>query len=297
MAHLSLKSVLYDAKVRRYGVPTLWGGSVEKVLGHIQAAELSRAPLCLCYNHGLCPELPIEIGIPLIVSAAELAKVPVATILDHGNDLEMVTRAIHSGVSSVMFDGSSFPFQENTKQTKEVTRIAHAVGVSVEAELGAVGGSAIETGGADDINSVMTDPMQAKEFAEQTGVDALAISFGNVHGSYRGEPELDLDRVRKISELVSIPLVMHGASGLRESDYEAIISSGISKLNYHTAMSKKAALNIRQKVESAGADFGYHSVMNWNIQFYQEETEHLLEVLGCTGKADGFEKQQDTWRD
>jgi len=291
MGHLSLKAILDDAKTRRYGVPTLWGGNVEKVLGHIRAAELNCAPFCLCYNYGLCPELPIEIGIPLIVSAAEQARVPVATILDHGDDLEMVTKAIYYGVSSVMFDGSRFPYQENVRLTKEVTRVAHAVEISVEAELGAVGGSAIETRGDKDIRSVMTDPLQAKDFVEQTGVDALAISFGNVHGAYKGEPKLDLDRVRKICELVSVPLVMHGASGLKESDYQAIIASGISKLNYHTAMSKKAALNIQQKVENVPADFGFHSIMNWNIQFYQEETRHLFDVLGCTGKANNFNKQ------
>ena len=288
MGHVSLTTVLHDAQIRRYGVPTLWGGSVAKVLGHIRAAELNGAPLCLCYNYGLSPELPIEIGVPLIVSAAKQARVPIATILDHGYDLEMVTQAIHYGVSSVMFDGSHFPYQENIRQTKEVTRIAHAVGISVEAELGAVGGSALETGGNEDLKSVMTDPLQARDFVEKTGIDALAISFGNVHGLYKGEPNLDLDRVRAISRMVSIPLVMHGASGLSDSDFREVIASGISKLNYHTAMSKKAALDLRQKVTTASTDFGYHTVMNWNIQFYEEETKHLCDVLGCTGKADNF---------
>ncbi len=219
----------------------------KKYLAIFERRKKTAHPFCLCYNYGLCPELPMEIGIPFIVRAAERARVPVATILDHGEDLEMVMMAIHCGVSSVMFDGSHFPYEENVRQTKEVIRIAHAVGISVEAELGAVGGSAIETGGTQEPESVMTDPMQAKDFVGQTGVDALAISFGNVHGSYKGEPELDLGRVRTISELVPVPLVMHGASGLKESDYGAIVASGISKLNYHTAMSKAAALYIRRE--------------------------------------------------
>lgn len=111
--------------------------------------------------------------------------------------MDMILKAIEHGISSVMFDGSSLPYEENVRQTKDVVRIAHPKGVSVEGELGAVGGSAIETGGYSDVKSVMTDPDQAQDFVHRTDVDALAISFGNVHGQYRGTPNLDLDRVRR----------------------------------------------------------------------------------------------------
>jgi fructose-bisphosphate aldolase class II len=285
MGHVSLVDILIPAREGKYGIPNLWGGSVEKVIGHITAAENRNSPLILCYNHGLCPQLPVEVGVPLIVHAAEHARVPVATILDHGSDMDMILKAIEHGVSSVMFDGSSLPYEDNVFQTRNVARTAHSRGVSVEGELGAVGGSAIETGGYSDVKGVMTDPDQARDFVERTGVDALAISFGNVHGQYRAAPNLDLDRVRRTAELVSIPLVMHGASGLSESDYPRVIASGISKINYYTAMAQKAAQNIKTKAAKSCVDLVCHNIISWNIEFYKKETQDLLDLLGCSGKA------------
>ena len=285
MAHVTLTEVLRDARQRKYGIPNLWGGSVEKVIGHVRAAEAKRSPLIMCYNHGLCPLLPVEIGVPLIVNAARHAEVPVATILDHGSDFQMILKCIHHGISSVMFDGSALDYEENVRQTAEVARIAHPLRVSVEGELGAVGGSAIETGGYSEAKSVMTDPGQASDFVRRTGVDALAISFGNVHGRYEGTPSLDLDRVRRIAASVDVPLVMHGASGLADRDYAGIIESGISKINYYTAMAVKAAENTRQKTAQACKDLVCHNLMAWNIEFYIEETNKLLDLLGCSGKA------------
>jgi len=285
MGHVSLMEILIPAREGKYGVPNLWGGSVEKVIGHIAAAEARNSPLILCYNHGLCPQLPVEVGVPLIVNAAAHAHVPVATILDHGSEMDMLLKAIEHGISSVMFDGSSLPYEENVQKTKEVVRIAHSKGVSVEGELGAVGGSAIETGAYTDVKSVMTDPDQARDFVHRTGVDALAISFGNVHGQYRGTPSLDLDRVRRTAKLVTTPLVMHGASGLSEGDYPRIIASGISKINYYTAMAQKAAQNIKTRAIKSCVDLVCHNIISWNIEFYVKETQDLLDLLGCTGKA------------
>jgi len=285
MAHVSLKELLTDARARAFGIPNLWGGSIEAVIGHVRAAEASRSPLILCYNRELCPQLPLEIGVPLIVNAARLAAVPVATILDHGADLETILKSIRLGLSSVMFDGSRLEYEENVRQTAEVVRIAHPLGVSVEGELGAIGGSSIETGGYSDVESVKTDPEQAADFVRKTGVDALAISFGNVHGPYRGAPALDLDRVRRIAGLVDVPLVMHGASGLADEQYPAIIASGISKINYYTAMAVKAAENMRMRTARDRKDLVYHKLVAWNIEVFIQETNRLLDLLGCSGKA------------
>ncbi len=284
MPHVTPAALLQDARTRGYGIPNLWGGSTEQVLGHLAAAEDTEAPLFLCYNSGLCPHLPIEIGVPLIVSAARHAKVPVATILDHGADFEAAAKCIHYGISGVMFDGSQLPYEENVRQTRDIVRLAHLLGVSVEAELGEVGGSAVETGEASP-QSVMTDPEQAADFVARTGVDALAISFGNVHGRYTGEPALDLDRVRSIASRVDVPLVMHGASGLRDDAYPPLIAAGISKINYYTAMARTAAENLRQRTAAAGDDLVAHRLIEWNLAHYREETRKLLTVLGGTGKA------------
>jgi fructose-bisphosphate aldolase class II len=310
MPLVGIKEILTEARRRRYGVLSLLGGNLEMVIGQVAAAEEQRAPLILAFNHEVTPMVPLELGMPLLVSAAERAGVPVATILDHGDSLESVVRAIHLGTSSVMFDGSTLPYEENVKQTQEVVRVAHALGVSVEAELGSIAGSAAEGGGAtaqvlasDDSNpsagsprlgdapgtgrgadGMYTDPELAVDFAERTGVDALAISFGNVHGTYRGEPNLDLDLVREIHSRVDIPLVMHGASGLADSEYIRIVESGISKVCYYTAMGKRAANDIHRWLEDAGQDGTvYHEIISRAIDFFRADTAHVMSLVGCIG--------------
>lgn len=291
MTLVNAKEILAEARKRKYGIPSLLAGNLEMVIGQIMAAEAQRSPLILAFNEGVTPEVPLELGVPLMVNAAKRARVPVATILDHGQSLETVVKTIHHGASSVMFDGSSLPYEENVKQTKEVVRVAHAVGVCVEAELGSVGGSSIEIGIVDtavdpdtDPERYFTDPELAVDFVERTGVDALAISFGNVHGVYRGKPRLDLDRVRKIQTMVDVPLVMHGASGLAESDYGRIIDSGISKINYYTAMARGASKGLKKMlVEADEESMIYHQTISWGIDYFFTETKKLLDILRCSG--------------
>ena len=171
----------------------------------------------------------MDIGIPLIVNAAEKCKVPVATVLDHGHCLDEIKEAIELGINTVMFDGSLLPYEENIAKTAEIVEYAHARGITVEGELGCITGSAAEAQSSS-IEAVYTDPDQACDFVSRTGVDLLAISFGNSHGLYKGEPVIDLERVKTIFQRIEIPLVMHGASGLKFEIYPAIISAGISKI-------------------------------------------------------------------
>ncbi len=175
------KEILVEARKKRYGVPSLLAGNLEMVLGQIMAAEERRSPIILPFNQEVTPKVPIELGIPLAVNAAQRARVPVAVILDHGQSLEDVVKAILLGASSVMFDGSSLPYEENVRQTREVVRVAHAVGVCAEAELGGVSGSSVSLEDAGPESS-FTDPHLAVDFVERTGVDTLAVSFGNAHG-------------------------------------------------------------------------------------------------------------------
>lgn len=283
MPLVSSKEILAEAKEKRYGVPGLLGGNLEMVIGQIMAAEEKGSPVILVFNQEVNPKIPIELGMPLIVNAAKRARVPVATILDHGHSLESIVKAIRLGTSSVMFDGSSLPYEENVKRTKEVVRIAHAAGVCVEAELGSIAGSAVdpEESGPE---SAFTDPDMAADFVERTGVDALAISFGNVHGAYRGEPHLDLDRVRKIRSVVDIPLVMHGGSGLDESEYGKIVESGISKVCYYTTMARGAYNDLRSMMADAGQNvIAYHDVISRAIDYFYTETKKLLDILGGSG--------------
>jgi fructose-bisphosphate aldolase class II len=278
MPLVSSKEILATARKKKYGVPSLLAGNLELVIGPLKAAEKRKSPLILPFNQEVTPQMPMELGIPMAVNAAHRAKVPVAVILDHGKSLEDVVKAVHLGASSVMFDGSHLPYEENVRQTKEVVRVAHAVEVCVEAELGSVG---LERGGPD---STLTDPDLAVDFVEKTGVDTLAISFGNAHGVYRGEPNLDLDRVRKIHSLVDIPLVMHGASGLAEDEYPRIVASGISKVCYYTAMGIGAARVLGDTLANAGQDsVVYHHLISQAIDYFCAYTEKLVDLLGCSG--------------
>jgi fructose-bisphosphate aldolase class II len=292
MPLVGIKEMLADARREKYGIPCLLAGNLEMIIGQISAAEALMSPLILAYNSKVTPGVPAELSMPLIVNAATRARVPVAAILDHGHSLEGAVQAIQLGMLSVMYDGSRLAYEENVRRTREIVRVAHAAGVSVEAELGSVGGSSIEIGMSDAVNpdtdpkDCWTDPGLAADFARRTSIDVLAISFGNVHGPYRGEPCLDLARVRRIHDLVPVPLAMHGASGLADGDYGRIIESGISKVNYYSAMGRSASRDLRRLLMEADAEtMIYHQTISWAIGCFGVETTRLLELFGCAGRA------------
>jgi fructose-bisphosphate aldolase class II len=285
MPHVRITEVLIPARRGRYAVPSLLAGDLEMVTGFISAAEETRSPVILAFNRYVTPDIPIELGLPMAVCAAQRATVPVATFLDHGHSLEEVARAIRLGASSVMFDGSSLPYEENVRQTREIVRMAHAMGVAVEAELGSIAGSAIELGGTQPAPEAhFTDPALAAEFVRRTGVDVLAISFGNVHGPYRGEPHLDLERVRTIHALVEIPLAMHGGSGLADEMYPSIIASGISKLGYYTAMGMGAISVLRHQLTTSDT-LSYHYIIGTMVHYFYDQAKRVFALSGCIAKA------------
>jgi ketose-bisphosphate aldolase len=304
MPLVGTKDILVKARQQKYGVPSLLAGDLQMVMGGIRAAEARRAPLILAFNQEVTPDIPLEVGISAAVSAARLAGVPVAVILDHGHGPEDVVRAIRHGAPSVMFDGSTLPYEENVRQTQEIVRMAHAAGVCVEAELGSIAGGGPGAVAA----SRFTDPAVAADFVARTGVDTLAVSFGNAHGVYPGEPRLDLERVREIHAAVAVPLVMHGASGLPEAMYPQIVESGISKVCYYTAMGIGAAHDLRSWLCAAeapspagyspgttagyspGTTAGYspgttvyHHIIARSIDYFYRDTRRLLDLLGCSG--------------
>ncbi len=299
MPIIPLVDVLRTARRAGVGVPNLWGGNTEKILGHLRAAEELNMPISLCYVRALCPELPMEYGFEIMIGAAKRATVPVAVILDHGTSLEECVAAVRFGASGVMYDGSHLPFEKNVYNTREVVRVAHAANVSVEAELGSVGGSAVEYGADTTLQGQLTDPERVAEFVERTGTDALAISVGNSHGPYKGPPDIRHDLIRAVRERVEIPLVMHGASGLPETEYLRIVRSGVTKINYYSAMSIASVEEHRRFLESGDGTIGCHNVLRHMIEWYTRETRRLLVLLGAERAADrsghspgGFSREQ-----
>lgn len=183
----------------------------------------------------------------------ERARAPVAIHLDHGKSFDGVMIALKAGFSSVMFDGSSLPYEENVARTAEVVKIARAFGVSVEGELGYVGKAATDTPSPESF----TQPEQAEDFVRRTGVDALAIAIGNQHGLYKGVPQLDFDRLRAIRSRLDCGLVLHGGSGISEADFIEAVRLGINKVNIYTAMDEAVKKFTRERFAEYGSYLDY----------------------------------------
>lgn len=260
---VTLSELLKDAKEGQYAVGAFNVPNLEAIRGVIQAAEELNSPVIL--QHAEVHENLIgleEIG-PIMLQYARAAKVPVAVHLDHGATFEMCVKAIRMGFTSVMYDASSKEYEVNLAESKEIVKIAHATGVSVEAELGHIFTSAVGGGegrGSDssenyeDLEDVYTDPDLAKVFVEETGVDCLAIGFGTVHGIYLKEPKLDLNRISQIKEKIDVPFVMHGGSGVSEENYRIAIKNGICKINYYTYMNKAAGKAVQEDMKNTSGD-------------------------------------------
>lgn len=232
---VSLRELLQEAKRWRYAVGAFNFSNLETLRAIILAAQRRSAPVIIQTSQTAIKYAGLEYIVAMARVAGEQAGVPVVLHLDHGTDLATIEACIKVGYSSVMIDASHHSFTENIRLTKEVVAMAHAHGVSVEAELGRLAGQEDEIS-VGEREAAFTDPAEARAFVEETGVDALAVAVGTAHGLYRGEPHLDFLRLQQIAELVSIPLVLHGASGVPDASIRQAIACGISKINIDTEL-------------------------------------------------------------
>ncbi|MDR1655340.1 MAG: class II fructose-bisphosphate aldolase [Treponema sp.] len=253
MSLVSLSSILKDARKKRYGVGMFDVHNLEMTNAVIEAAEEEKSPviLALAEVHAETVKALEDIA-NIMVYAGKRSSVPVCVHFDHGMGFENIIRVMHLGFSSVMFDGSTLPYQENIARTAEITRIAAIFGASVEGELGHVGGA---EGGGSDGGMVYTEPAEAADFAEKTKVDALAVSIGTAHGVYTAPPKLDLPRLREIAARVSVPLVLHGGSGLSDLDFRNCIQAGVVKINIYTDLVRAAMERIQCEVAAPYSPF------------------------------------------
>lgn len=243
---VTLSEILKTAEKRKIAVGSFNTPNATTIKAVISAAEELNQPVIIMHAQvheemGLCK---IEEIAPMMLWFAKNASVPVCVHLDHGTDISYVKRGLELGFTSVMYDGSTFSVEENIANTIIAVTEAKKTGASVEAEIGSMGA---REGGEGDDKSIYTNPDAALEFVRATGIDALACSFGTAHGFYRGVPKLDFDRLLKIKELVSVPLVMHGGSGLSDFDYRKSIQCGIRKINYYTYMAKAGGEAVSNK--------------------------------------------------
>ncbi len=251
---VSLKEILTIAEEKGIAVGAFNAPNFESLQAVMAAAEETGLPVIIQF----APvheefNLMADMG-PLMMDYARKVSVPVCVHLDHGDSIDRIEQALGLGFTGVMFDGSTLPYEENLRLTAEVVKLAHTVGVSVEAELGSMGRTENGTGigtGANDETKIYTDPDLAADFVAKTGVDALACSFGTTHGIYLTEPKLDFDVVRGVREKAAgVPVVMHGGSGVSREDYHTAVKAGVRKINYFTYMDKAGGAAAAEVVKA-----------------------------------------------
>ena len=268
----SMQNLLKEAYASGYAVGAFNTYNYESICTVIQSADELECPAIVAFGENVCDVMDLGAVAAIVNVLTMNMKTPIALHLDHAKSLPVIIQAIRAGFTSVMFDGSGLSLADNIDKTRKIVEIAHAVGVSVEAELGAVAaGTDTDEENADE---QLTDPQSAKMFVEETGVDALAVSIGTVHGNYKGYPKIDIPRLREIHQAVDIPLVLHGGSGTPESVLRETITNGVSKVNINTEISTHAVNSVRSLLQGeAGVHFSHVSrtardAMKAPIQFY-----------------------------
>jgi ketose-bisphosphate aldolase, class II len=255
---ITLKNILKMAESKDMAIAAFNVTSLEGVLAVIEAAEDEDTPVILQFaNAAHSKYISLEDIGRVMVAFADKSKVPVCVHLDHGNNFDEIKRALDLGFTSIMYDGSELLLKQNIANTKYAKILADEYGASIEAELGSMG----TEGENENILGAYTDPEVARVFVNETGIDALAASFGTVHGIYKSRPNLDFDIISGIRKLCGIPVVMHGGSGISDSDFKKCIDCGVRKINYYTYAAKYAGDAIRDMVKNKNGNIYSHDIL------------------------------------
>lgn len=280
---VNMKEMLLPAKKGGYGVGFFNAVNVEMARAIIETAEELRAPVMVGTAEVLLPVTELERVAEYLIPMAEKASVPVCVHYDHGLTFERCMEALKLGFTSVMYDCSTASYRENVEKVAEMVKICHAMGVTVEGELGHVGDNAGE-GKLENPSDYFTDPDTAADFVEKTGVDALAVAVGNAHGDYAFPPKLDFERIQVISEKTNLPLVLHGGSGLSDEDFRRAVNLGVSKVNIFTDIDKAGKRGIE-----AGIAAGVKSMTGlipYEIEEMKKVVREKIELFGSVGFGD-----------
>ena len=267
---VTMKDLLIKAESENFAVGAFSVGNMEMIMGVISAAEKLNTPVILQIAEKRLGNSPLELMAPMMVSAAKNAKVQVAVHLDHGITIDCIKKALAYGFTSVMLDCSLKPLDENIETTKEVVRLAREYGASVEAELGVVGGN---EGDTEEHVITCTDPIVAKRFCKETGIDALAVAIGNAHGNYPVLPELRFDVLEEIHNSTDVPLVLHGGTGITAEMFRKAISLGIRKINIATASFDALAVSAKNYLADGDDYFTLSSKMAEGV--YNNVAKHI----------------------
>ncbi|MBA4548113.1 class II fructose-1,6-bisphosphate aldolase [Thermoactinomyces intermedius] len=284
MPLVSMNAFLPQAKKEGFAVGQFNVNNLEFVQAIIEAGKEERSPLIFGASEGAIRYMGLNNVVALAKAAAEEADVPVALHLDHGSSFEVVMKCIRAGFSSVMFDGSHYPFEENIRLTKKVVEAAHAVGVSVEGELGTIGG--VE----DDLNvseedAALADPDQAIRFWEETKVDAMAIAVGTAHGMYKGEPKIRYDIIEKVASQIEAPIVLHGGSGVPDESIQKAVSLGVGKINVNTENQVAMVKVVRELLDNNPDMIDPRKYLGPAREAIKKTVKAKMRLFGSSGKA------------
>lgn len=282
---VNMRDMLADAQRNNYSIGCINTPTYDLLRGIVGAAEDVGAPIIIDHAEVHDPLIPVEQMAPHMLEVARRAKVPVAVHIDHGESMPFIMRGINSGFTSVMYDLSTLPFEENLAKVKAFTEMAHSIGITVEAELGVMtstlGDSHEGPATPADIRETFTDPDLAKRFAEETGVDALAVCFGTVHGMYVEEPQLDIDHLKALRAAVpeETALVMHGSSGVSEDQIAQAVQHGATKINYYSYLAVDASRFAGERIAASEGPVFYHELTEATTAHIREYARGVIELL------------------
>ncbi len=303
---VTTKKLLVVAREKKYAVPAMNVNNLEAIKAIISAAEKMRSPVIIQTSEGAIEYAGIEYLAAMIRVAAK-GKIPVAMHLDHGKKLEYVRMALANGYTSVMFDGSALSEKDNLRITKQVVKMAHAKGASVEAEIGAIAGIE-DFVSVEEKDAHLTNPEQAAQFAKETGCDSLAVAIGTAHGAYKfkGKTHLDIDRLKRIAKLVKLPIVLHGASGVMEDvkaiaehhgaklgsargvldqDIVAAIKQGVAKINIDTDLRLAFTAGMREAVDDLPTVIDPRKLLEPSTLLMREVAMRKMKLFGSAGRV------------
>ena len=283
MSLVTTKQLLLDAQKGGYAIGAFNVENMEMVQAVVAAAEELQSPVILQTTPSTVKYADLAYFYANVKTAAEKASVPIVMHLDHGNSFELAMQALRTGYTSIMIDGSHESFENNIKVSKAVVDACHPSGVCVEAELGKVGGKEDDLDGGD--HNPYTDPQEAVEFVEKTGVDSLAVAIGTAHGVYKGTPKVDVERLSEIQKVVSIPLVLHGTSGVPDEVVKECIRRGICKVNYATDLRIAFSKGVNEVLHDAPDTI---DPKKYNAKGRDEVKKYVMDkikVCGSAGKA------------
>jgi tagatose 1,6-diphosphate aldolase GatY/KbaY len=284
MTLISSTPLLVEARKQGYGIVAFNVHTLEMLQAVVDAAEESHSPLILQTTVGTVKHLGIEYIVGAAKTAARQARVPIALHLDHCQDFELILQCMRAGYTSVMIDQSMHPFEKNVEMTKKVVEVARALNINVEAELGKVGGVEDDIHVEDDM-ATLADPIECQRFVELTGVSTLAPAIGTAHGIYKGEPNIDFQRIQEIAGRVEVPLVLHGGSGIPEAQVKRCVSLGMAKMNVATELKNAFTLSLQQFFAEHPDNLDPRSYMSVAKVVVKQLAMEKMRLCGCTNKA------------